>query len=313
LHVRADAGNAMILVQNDQAQNVAQTAGYSAWHPSGRLIAYSVNKLSLFFHTLGETRDVFDADSSLYIYRLDSNTVMAPPAISLPERLETWPCWSPDGRFLYYCSAEKLPQERFREVRYDLMRISYDLENNRWGNPETLVAATNTGLSAAQPRLSPDGRWLVFSLCKYGHFPIYQPSADLYLLDLSNQQFRRLEINSDQTDSWHCWSSNGRWMVFSSKRMDGVFTRPYFTHVDEQGRFSKPFILPQEDPNFYDSFIRNFNVPELIKAPIRIKPGELARTILTPATKIRPLNGTAQTPAAEPIVDEGVTSGAHRK
>jgi dipeptidyl aminopeptidase/acylaminoacyl peptidase len=298
-HIRGEAGNAMIMVQGEQVRNIAQTAGYTSWHPSGRLMVYSVNKLSLFFHTKGETRDVFDADSDLNLYRVDANVVVAPPAISLPHRNETWPSWSPDGGYLYFCSADKLPEERFREVRYDLMRVRYDLEKDLWGEPETLVSSTASRLSAAQPSVSPDGRWLVFSLCKYGNFPIYQPSADLYLMDLTSREYHKLEINSDQTDSWHSWSSNGRWMVFGSKRRDGVFTHPYFTHVDEQGRFSKPFILPQEDPAFYDSCLKNFNRPEFLKEPIRIQPAEFARNILATGAKIQPRKDTVQPPRAE--------------
>lgn len=83
-----------------------------------------------------------------------------------------------------------------------------------------------TGLSAAQPRVSPDGRFLVCCLADYGNFPIYQPSSDLYMLDVGARQSRRLEINSEAADTWHCWSSNGRWLVFSSKRRDGLFARP---------------------------------------------------------------------------------------
>ncbi|MCY3022704.1 MAG: cytochrome C biosynthesis protein [Planctomycetota bacterium] len=281
-------GNPMILVRNGEVARTSFTAGYMSWHPSGRLIAFSKNKLTQFFHTVGECRDVFDAESSLAIYRVDSNVIVNPPSIAQPEMLETWPSWSPDGRHLYFCSAPKLPQERFREVRYSLMRVAYDLEKDSWGALETLVSAEQTGRSAAQPRVSPDGRYLLFCICKYGSFPIYQQSSDLFLMDLTTRQYRRLEINSEQSESWHCWSSNSRWIVFSSKRLDGLFARPHFSYVDEQGKVQKPFILPQKDPAFYDSFIKTYNVPELIREPVAVKPEELARAVVAPARTLTP-------------------------
>lgn len=295
LHIRGQRGTQpMLLVQSNAVTRVNKTAGYISWHPSGQLLAFSVNKLSLFFHTIGETRDVFDAESDLGIYWVSSNAVAMPPAIAQAERLETWPSWSPDGRYLYFCSAPKLRRERFRQVRYDLMRVRFDLERAAWGTPETLVSAAETSLSAAQPRVSPDGRWLLFCLAKYGHFPIYQPNSDLYLLDVTTKEYRRLEINSDQADTWHCWSSNGRWLVFSSKRADGLFARPHFSYFSPEGRFSKPFVLPQADPEFYDSCLYTFNVPELVDGPVTVSPAELARGVLRPRSILTPAGDTTQ-------------------
>jgi len=112
----------------------------------------------------------------------------------------------------------------------------------------------------------------------------------LYLLNLATNSNtpRRLEINSAQADSWHCWSSNGRWVVFSSKRRDGLFTRPYLTHMDSTGNFSKPLLLPQKDPTFYDSFTRTYNLPELIQEPVTVSPAELARAALKPRVTLKP-------------------------
>ncbi|MBM3837502.1 MAG: hypothetical protein FJ398_05995 [Verrucomicrobia bacterium] len=107
-------------------------------------------------------------------------------------------------------------------------------------------------------------------------------------MGLASRKYRRLDINSDQADSWHSWSSNSRWIVFSSKRRDGLFARPYFSYVDERGTFHKPFLLPQKDPAFYDSFIKTFNLPEFIRAPIRVTPAELARAIVAPRTVLKP-------------------------
>lgn len=306
LHIRSqESGNPMLLVESNTVAKVANTAGYLSWHPSGRLLAYSANKLSLFFHTKGETRDVFDANSDLGIYRVDSNTVVTPPAIARPDRLETWPSWTPDGRTLFFSSAprlEKMDPRRYQYVRYDLVRVAYDIEHDRWGEPETVVSAEKTGLSAVQPRVSPDGRFLVYGLCAYGHFPIYQPNADLHLLDLRSGEQRRLENNSDAVDAWHCWSSNSRWFVFSSKRRDGLFARPYFSHVDAAGRFSKPFLLPQKDPEYFDSCLDTFNVPELVLGPVPVSPADLARAATRPRRLLKPATpATPGSPATAPV------------
>jgi hypothetical protein len=313
LHIRNKAAkNPMLLVTSNQVTRVEKTCGYLSWHPSGRLLAFSANKFQLLFHTTGETREVFDANSDLGVYCLDSNTVVMPPPISQPDRAETWPSWSPDGRWLYFCSAPKLKMERLKQIRYDLMRISYDIAQDRWGEPETLVSGRETGLSAAQPRVSPNGRWLLFCLSPYGNFPAYQPGSDLYLMDLTTRSMRRLEINSDQADTWHCWSSNGRWVVFSSKRQNGLLTRPYFTHVDEEGHFSKPILLPQRDPAFYDTFTKVYNLPELIESPVTVSSRDLARGALKPRRTLRPKlapSSAPQEPMTEHEANEGRSPG----
>jgi hypothetical protein len=306
MHIRhKGAGNPMLLVRSNDVTRVDKTSGYISWHPSGRLLAYSVNKFTLLFHTTGETRDLFDSASDLGIYRVDSNTVVTPPAISKPERLETWPSWAPDGKHLYFCSAPRLKMERFKQVRYDLMRVAYDIDRDQWGEPEVVVSARETRMSAAQPRISPDGKWLLFCLAPYGNFPAYHPGSDLYLKNLESGEMRRLEINSEQSDSWHCWSSNSRWIVFSSKRGDQLFTRPYFSHVDEQGNCSKPILLPQRDPFFYDSFVNTYNVPELIQGPVTVSARELARGALNPRNVLKPLAAAGDSLPPEHEAEEG--------
>jgi Tol biopolymer transport system component len=257
-------------------------AAYTAWHPDGRVAAFSANFISQFFHTVGENRDVFDGQSDLALYHADSNTVTTTPDISKPDRLETFPTWSPDGRYLYFCSTDPLPIHRYKEVRYDLMRIRYESDSGRWGEVEPVLLAEDTGLSITEPRVSPDGRWLLFCMSAYGAFPAFQPSSDLYLLDLETRQYHRLAVNSPLCESWHCWSSNSRWIAFASKRRDGVFARIYFSYIDEAGRAHKPLLLPQKDPSFYDRFIKTYNVPELSPAPAPAMGRALAQVIRSP-------------------------------
>lgn len=286
LHIRTKTHGAPMLIQRGgEVLHVAKPAGYLGWHPSGQVLAFSNNKLSLIFHTTGESRDVFDAASDVGVYDVEANTIQMPAATADPQWQETWPAWSPDGQYLYFCRAPRKEPAEFRQVLYDLARVRFDLATRTWGEPETLVAAAEIKRSTAQPRISPDGRWLVFCEFPYGNFPVYQPGSDLHLMNLETRQVRRLALNSERAESWHGWSANGRWLVFSSKRRDGLFARPHFSYFDPAGREHKPFILPQRDPEFYDSCLQTFNVPEFITGPVRVPPEELARAILAPKEK----------------------------
>ncbi len=279
-HIRGQGGkNPMILVRTNQAARVERTMGYLAWHPSGRLVAFSAHKFFLFFHTRGETRDLYDANSDLGIYRTDANTVEFPASIAAADANETWPAWSPDGQFLYFSSAAPQPREQFGEIRYDLMRVSFDLQTGRWGEPEKMISAAETGQSICQPKVSPDGRSLLVTVSDYGSFPIYRSQSDLSVMDLATRHLRRLEINSNEADTWHTWSSNSRWVVFSSKRIDGLFARPYLSYVDASGVFHKPLVLPQEDAGFYGYCLNTFNVPELMRGPVTVRERDLVRAI----------------------------------
>ncbi len=304
-HIRAFEGKSpMIMVRSNQVARVDKTMGYLAWHPAGHFLAFSANKYALLFHTRGETQDVFDSNSDLGIYDLDANTFGFPPAIAATNQNETWPTWSPDGKFLYFSSAAPQPVEKLREVRYDLVRAGFDPQTRQWGQREVMISAAETGLSACQPKVSPDGRFLLVTLCKYGSFPIHQTNSDLAVMELATRKFRRLEINSGYADTWHSWSGNSRWLVFSSKRIDGLLARPHFSYVDEQGVFHKPFVLPQEDPSFYGFCLDTFNVPELMTGPVTVKERDLVRAVVKPRVTITPQGPPRPTPAGTPASPE---------
>ncbi len=286
-------GVSTLLIENGVVNKIGAKFGYTSWHPSGKMAVYSINNLPRFYHfARNEVRDTVDLNSLLAYYLVDSKTVKTSPKISKKNRLETWPTWSADGHYLYFCSApmlwddtDKLLPDHYDEVQYDLVRISYNIEQDRWGELETILSAQDTGLSIAMPRISPDGHWLLFCMFNYGYFPPWQQSSDLYLMDLDKAgatgryEYQRLDINSDQSESWQSWSSNSRWIVFSSKRDYGVFTRSYISYVDQVGKVYKPILLPQKDPGFYDSCLEIYSVPELVTEPVKVTKEKLGRVI----------------------------------
>jgi hypothetical protein len=266
-----------------QGPGMISAGVYPRWHPSGRYVAFSANTTRQNFHAGNPAKiEVYDMASDIVVYDTEKNRVITTPGLSSATRFETFPEWSPDGRYLYYCSAPALPMpSRYDSLRYDLLRISFDEATERFGSrPDTLAPASLTQGSAALARVSPDNRFVVFCLSDFGTFPIWHRDNDLYLLDLSDGTIRPLhEINSSESDSYHAWSSNGRWLVFGSRRMDGSYTRPYICYFRPDGTAAAPFLLPQKNPDYYDLSLKSFNIPEFITGRISVSPARLAEAV----------------------------------
>lgn len=262
---------------------------YPAWNPKYDFIAYSTNTTVQEFHTGGTNRiEVFDAESDLVLYDLEKNRITG---ISCdPEQLECFPAWSPDGRTLYYVSARLALDEMTDplswiaahpdSVRYSIMKRSFDPATKCWSDADTVFDAASMGMSATLPRISPDGRYLMFTMARYGVFHIWHPDADLYILDLESGCIRCLdELNSPHTESYHSWSSNGKWVVFGSRRADETCTRLYFAHIEEDGHFSKPFQLPQASTDYDWERLCSYNIPEFTVNKVKTGPLKIARKI----------------------------------
>ena len=321
-HARQSYGGTVIAYDgktkkvNMKNDSIVSAGVYPAWHPWLKLIVYSTNKTHQSFHTTNPNKvEVFDNESDLIAYDIDKNEVTNIENDST--EFEVFPAWAPDGRTLYYCSAHferqypeiSLNSEvvgRAQEFKYNIYRKSFDPETMTFGPRELVFAADSLDKSATLPRISPDGRYLMFTLGHYGVFHIWHHEADLWMLDLSRYEVRGTryedsnkadtsgvqgnlaprtsylaarnmeEINSADTESYHSWSSNGRWVVFSSRRYDGTYTRPFFTHIDKNGRGTKPFELPQADPDFHRQFMKSYNIPEFMYGPVTIAPQTFA-------------------------------------
>jgi hypothetical protein len=262
-------------------------AVYPRWHPSGKFVAFSSNKIIQRFHAADNKKiEVSDLESTLLLYDLEKNEIMNIDTIPDVANMDTYPEWSPDGKWLYFCRAGQIGKDYdFKKIFYNLFRIPFDIDKRKFGQPELMFDAAQINKSASFPRVSPDNRFLVFTMADYGCFPIWHKEADLYSLNLSDQKVSKLDLNSEYCDSYHSWSSNGRWLIFSSKRGDGLTARPFISYIEENGISDKPFILPQKDPAFYNEFLKSFNIPEFSTIRIKMSPGRMRRLAGTNATQ----------------------------
>lgn len=301
-HARQSFGGTVIvnggkLTKVDMKTDSTVSSGvYPAWHPSANLVAFSTNKTRQMFLTKDKGKiEVMDFASDLILYDVDKNTVST--ISNSPTQLEVFPAWSPDGKTLYYCVADfqlkndSLGEERemslrYKEIKYSIYARDFDVKTHRFGAPRMVYDAAAEGKSATLPRLSPDGRYMVFALGDYGCFHIWHSEADIYMLDLQSGKASPLtELNSSLAESYPSFSSNGRWIMTESRRDDGSFTRPYISYFDKQGRCHKAFEVPQEDPERYTMLYRSFNRPEFMVEPVSVTPREFAATLKGEAKK----------------------------
>lgn len=301
-HARQHKGGTIMAFNGDihkinlKTDSTLSAGVYPSWHPTHNYIAYSVNNTGQSFHTRdNEKIEVQDLYSDLILYDIDKNEVT-----NVENDTTEWECfpwWAPDGKTLYYVSANYYPRpdmirdrdiiDRYKEFKYDLYKKSFDPDTKHFGPRELVYAASQEGKSVTLPRVSPDGRYLLMTIGDYGVFHIWHRSSDLLLMDLQDGSMRKLhEVNSPDTESFHNWSSNGRWILFSSRRDDGSYTRLYLAYFDRNGHGHKPFIIPQKTPDYYQNFYKSYNIPELMKGPVTIKPQEFAKRINGPTESV---------------------------
>ena len=259
---------------------------YAQFDPTGRYIVFSTNVIIPAFHSRPDKRlEVFDTKSDIYVYDLKQDKVLRSPLIADSTRLETFPTFSADGTEIYYCVADgPIRPSAIDSVHYSLCRIGFNPEHGIFAtSADTIVPGIQGKRSVSHPRMSPDGKRLLYTVSDFGTFPIWHRDANLQMIDLENGKIDSLKIvNSQMSDTYHSWSSTGRWFVFASKRDDGLYGKPYFAHVDNNGKVSKPFVLPQKSPSFYDDNLKSFNVPDLGTIPVSFMPSDVASVMSHP-------------------------------
>ena len=272
-HARG-AGGGTVFVDGDSVKLVNLTkvgammqGVYPAWHPDGRYVVFSSNKTFQSFSVAGtQPIEVFDAYSDLIVMDLESGETSLVPGAADAHRLETFPGWSPEGDKLYYCSAagDTVNCEERASIHYKLMSLNFK-DGEFVGEPCEVLGGDD--FSVSFPRVYGDK--LIYTKSAYGTFPIWHREADLWMLDLTTGGNHPLtELNSEDTESYHSWSSEGKWIVFSSRRDDGRYTRLYLAHYKGDGHFDKPFMLPQRKPEYNQYRYQSYNIPEFMRGKV---------------------------------------------
>lgn len=192
------------------------------------------------------------------------------PGADDPRYVHTNAVWSPDGKYLVFARAEardayepgrplatRANDPNETKIQFDLYRIPFN--DGKGGRPERIVGASENGRSNSFPKVSPDGRWIVFVECANGQ--LMRPDSELWIVPAAGGEARRLRSNMSPMNSWHSFSPNGRWLVFSSKSR-GPYTKMFLTHLDEEGNAS-PAVLVEGAT----AANRAVNIPEFVNIP----------------------------------------------
>lgn len=297
-HKRGEGGGTVI-VRNGKAtlhtdlrrEGMMSNPVYPAWHPTDDVVAFSTNRTGQFFHTQDAQKvEVQDAISALAIYDVEADVMYPLPIDSC--QLDVFPTWNPEGTMLYYCSAhfesaddnshqgeewikhrQREMADRHTEVRYNLYARPYNAQQHSLGEPALVLNLDSLGLSASLPRISPDGRYLLFAAAPYGCFHIWHKEADIRAFDMQTKQLLPLsELNSMGADSYPSFTDNGRWIVLASRRNDNNYSRVFIAYFDESGKAHKAFELPHKSPNYSKMLLKSYNRPETMVEKANFRP-----------------------------------------
>ena len=268
---------------------------YPAWHPTAKLVAFSTNQTRQGFHTLNPNKiEVYDEASDMILYDVETDSVSIVSNDST--LLEVYPTWSPDGKYLYYCKSVPLPEEMcdkdirttYPKIQYNLVRRSFDLATHGFGEEELVYDAASNDKSITLPRISPDGRYLLFAIGQYGCFHSRHHDGDIVCIPM--EQYTGTPLNAENStpidlslvnskgysDSYPSWSSNGHWIMIASRRDDDNYSRVYFAYFNN-GKVGKAFLLPQEDPELHITLLKSYNRPEFMVEPVKISVEEFSK------------------------------------
>lgn len=291
-HIRGDHGATLVrngdTVELLKATNdsIGGSMVYPYWHPSGKYCAFSTNQTRQGFHVVKNERvEVFDLSSDVFVYDVEKHELITDTLLSTKLYSENSPVFSADGKTLYYltCLQQEYPLH-FKDEKYNLCRIAFDPATGSYGNKvDTIYNAVEKGKSVTWPRPSYDGRYIMFTQADYGYFSIWHKESDLYLLDLRTMKAMPLTAaNSRDADSYHNWSIGSHWFVFTSRRHDGLYSHLYLSCIDDHGKATKAFLLPQKNPKeYYTSSLYSFNTPDFTSKPVELDSRKTAKDILS--------------------------------
>lgn len=280
-HVRGTHGTTLVQ-RNGQFEllkaindSIKGSLVYPYWHPSGKYCAFSTNQTRQGFHMVKDERiEVFDLSSDVFVYDVEKHELILDSLLMTGSHSENSPVFSPDGKTLYYMTAhqQSYPTD-YKKEQYNLCRIAFDAEKKAFGQQvDTIFHAVKRNKSLTWPRPSYDGKFLMFTLMDYGYFSIWHKESDLWIMNLETGESFPLEgANSDDADSYHNWSIDSRWFVFTSRRENGLYSHLYLSCIDEEGKATKPFLLPQENPKkYYEYSLYSFNTPDFTARPVEL-------------------------------------------
>jgi len=253
--------------------------------PDGRYAISTVMDRSVFVpkEDLMYSQLFFPVKGILAVYDRETKKFWALPGADDPQLVQSNANWSPDGKYIVFARATAakiagaerlkgvlLPEhlvtdfiEGRRGFQFDLYRVPFN--DGKGGKPAPVPGASDNGMSNYFPRVSPDGKWIVFTRAK--NFMLLQPDSKLFIMPAEGGSPREMTCNTSNMNSWHSWSPNGKWLVFASK-VRGPYTQLFLTHIDGQGRDSPPVLLEH-----FDLGRRAANIPEFVN----IRPTAMAR------------------------------------
>ena len=244
--------------------------------PDGKYVIGTVKDRSVFVATpsLEFSQLFFPIRGILAVYRRETRKFDSLPGADDPRFVQSNATWSPDGKTIVFARSKAHPLKTIgnrvlltkRECReflrdgktflFDLYRIPFN--EGKGGQAEPIEGASKNGMSNYFARYSPDGKWIVF--CRAKSFMLLQPDSELYIVPAEGGKARRLRCNTARMNSWHSWSPNGKWLVFSSK-VNGPYTQLFLTHIDGEGRSTRPVLL-----SHFTAADRAANIPEFVNA-----------------------------------------------
>lgn len=205
----------------------------------------------------------------LAVYDRTTKKLTPLPGADDPKYVHTSAFWSPDGKYLIFSRAEARDpyppgpkaeyanDPRETQIQYDLYKIPFN--DGHGGKAEPVVGASQNGMSNNFPKVTPDGKWIVFVQNKNGL--LMRPDSKLFMVPFAGGRARLMNCNTWRMNSWHTFSPNGRWMAFSSKGRT-PYTQLMLTHIDEKGNDTPAIMV--ENTTLAN---RAVNIPEFVNIP----------------------------------------------